>query len=310
MARLATRQYVPIFVGSTFVDMKLYRDAVLAALTRLEAIVRGMEYFGSKPGSPIEECLAAVRSCRLYIGIFGMRYGSIPDGYDRSMVHLEYDEAQKQSMPSLIYLIDEERQPVLPIHVETGDSAAKLKLLKNELRRKHLVSFFTTEDDLAAKILADVPPALEQIGTEILGTISPTSEAVDAMTALKRFSRLPKRFAGSELIVTFTLTRAFESPWDGSDVALGLEIGDTVTGEYELDAKTGARYDIYAQGAIAEQVLDLPVGSSVTARVITAFGVTHEVEYDDKGTFRRSKPVTGLLIKEVISVSPSSKHAG
>ena len=44
-------QYVPVFVGSTFVDLKSYRDVVRKALHRLETIVKGMEYFGSKPGS-------------------------------------------------------------------------------------------------------------------------------------------------------------------------------------------------------------------------------------------------------------------
>ncbi len=39
--------------------------------------------------------------------MFGMRYGSIPDGYDKSMTHLEYDEAQSLKLPSLIYLLDE-----------------------------------------------------------------------------------------------------------------------------------------------------------------------------------------------------------
>ena len=103
-----TKQYIPIFVGSTFTDLQPYRQAVRDSLVQLETIVRGMEYFGSKPGSPVEECLHVVRSCKVYVGIFGMRYGSIPDGYERSMTHLEYDEAQKSELPSLIYIVDEE----------------------------------------------------------------------------------------------------------------------------------------------------------------------------------------------------------
>jgi len=50
------KQYIPIFVGSTFIDMKQYRRAVKDTLIQLEIIVKGMEYFGSKPGSPLEEC--------------------------------------------------------------------------------------------------------------------------------------------------------------------------------------------------------------------------------------------------------------
>ena len=96
------KQHVPIFVGSTYEDLIEYRHAVGDALHRLETIVRGMEYFGSKPGSPKEECLKAVRSCRLYIGIFAMRYGSIDEQSGKSMTHLEFDEAEKLELPSLM----------------------------------------------------------------------------------------------------------------------------------------------------------------------------------------------------------------
>lgn len=112
MAQATTRPNVPVFVSSTFTDMQAYRRKIRDALAQLETVVRGMEYFGSKPGSPVEECLEVVRSCRLYVGVFGMRYGSVPEGYEKSMTHLEYDEAQKMELPSLIYIL-EDSQPIL-----------------------------------------------------------------------------------------------------------------------------------------------------------------------------------------------------
>src|SRR5687767_14688664 len=134
----------PVFIGSTLSDLQPHRDAVREALHRLEAVVRGMEYFGSLPDTPKQECLRMVRSCRVYIGIFAMRYGSVDPNTGKSFTHLEYDEAQRLGISSLIYLIDEDRQPVLPKHVEFGEGADKLKSLKNELKRRHVVSFFTT----------------------------------------------------------------------------------------------------------------------------------------------------------------------
>jgi hypothetical protein len=79
MVQATTRPNVPVFVSSTFTDMQGYRRKVQDALTQLEAIIRGMEQFGSKPGSPVEECVKVVQSCQLYVGVFGMRYGSVPD---------------------------------------------------------------------------------------------------------------------------------------------------------------------------------------------------------------------------------------
>ena len=36
----------------------------------------------------------------------------MPEGYEKSMTHLEYDEAQKMELPSLIYIL-EDSQPIL-----------------------------------------------------------------------------------------------------------------------------------------------------------------------------------------------------
>ena|SRR2546427_4637978 len=94
-----------VFVGSTFTDLEKHRRAVREAIHRLEGVVRGMEYFGSLPGTPKEECLRIVRSCRLYVGIFAMRYGTIDLDTGKSLTHLEYEEAQRLSLPSLIYLL-------------------------------------------------------------------------------------------------------------------------------------------------------------------------------------------------------------
>jgi hypothetical protein len=166
MAQAQAKPDVPVFVSSTFTDMQNYRRKVSDALTQLETIVRGMEQFGSKPGSPVEECLLVVRSCRLYVGIFGMRYGTVPEGYDKSMTHLEYDEAQSLALPSLIYILDGD-QPISTKDVETGPGADKLQALKEHLKKRHVVSFFTTPEDLQARIVHDVPTQLEHMGVEV-----------------------------------------------------------------------------------------------------------------------------------------------
>ncbi len=163
----APKQYVPIFVSSTHQDLKDYRTAVREALHRLEIIVRGMEYFGSKPDSPKDECLKAVKSCHVYIGIFAMRYGSIDEETGKSMTHLEYEEAQRLGLLTLIYLIDEENQPVLPKFVDIGENARKLADLKAELKQRLTVSFFTTPEDLAKRISQDLPPILQDIEVEV-----------------------------------------------------------------------------------------------------------------------------------------------
>lgn len=158
---------IPVFVGSTYKDLKEHRREVREALVRLKMIVRGMEYFGSQPDSPVEECLREVRSCKIYIGIFGMRYGSIPDGYEKSMTHLEYEEAQKFKLPSLIYLIDEKKSFIHPMFVDLGEKGKKLKELKDELKNKHLLQTFKSPENLAAMLYHDVPNLLKRMSKDM-----------------------------------------------------------------------------------------------------------------------------------------------
>ena len=66
-----------------------------------------------------------------------MRYGSIDEESGKSMTHVEYDEAQQLSLPTLVYIVDEERQPVLQIFVDTGEKAKLLRELKEELKKKY-----------------------------------------------------------------------------------------------------------------------------------------------------------------------------
>ena len=158
---------VPVFVGSTFTDLQPYRAAVREALHSLEAVVRGMEYFGALPDTPKDECLHIIRGCRIYVGLFAMRYGSIDPSTGKSLTHLEYEEALRIGLPTLIYLIDEERQPILPKYVDTGEDAIKLRELKSVLRSRHVVSFFTTPEDIAAKVTRDVPQVASRSGFEV-----------------------------------------------------------------------------------------------------------------------------------------------
>jgi hypothetical protein len=153
-------------VASTHLDLVKHRDAVREALHRLEAIVRGMEYFGSDPRRPVDVCLGAVWSCKLFVGVFAWRYGSIPKGHTKSFTHLEYEEAQKSRIPTLIYIQDE-TYPVDGRLVERGPGAAKLDRFKNELKDRHTVCAFTSPEDLASRILCDVPRELKRKGADV-----------------------------------------------------------------------------------------------------------------------------------------------
>lgn len=201
-----SEQHIPIFVGSTFTDLKEYRAKVRDTLTRMETFVHGMEHFGARPGCPVDECLAEVRKCKIYIGIFAMRYGSIPAGYDKSMTELEYDEAQRLGLPSYIFVADEKA-----VKFSVGDidfeQQEQLKALKKKLTSKHMVEFFTSPDDLANKVGTAIHRELQENKTEKvvikkgIETVIPTQNTIPLKTLMRRFEVFPQRWAGTEISV-------------------------------------------------------------------------------------------------------------
>jgi hypothetical protein len=300
MARATTRPNVPVFVSSTFIDLQVYRRKIQDALTQLEAIVRGMEQFGSKPGSPVEECVKVVQSCQLYIGIFGMRYGSVPEGHDKSMTHIEYDEAQRIGLPSLIYILNE-NQPIPPKDVETGIGAEKLEALKDQLKKRHTVSFFTTPEDLQTRIMHDVPTQLGSMGVEVTSGLV-KSEEISDRELLKDFEILPKLFSGRQITIEFQLAN-IRAAYPEDCTALRLEHGAAVASHVTLSS--GQSFYVYGERDIAIALLKLPKSCTVKARANTTFGVCTQVLWtEDGGPIPEKRAETGLVITQILETEP------
>ena len=299
MARAITRPNVAVFVSSTFTDLQVYRRKIQDALTQLEAIVRGMEQFGSKPGSPVEECLKVVQSCRLYVGVFGMRYGSVPDGYDKSMTNIEYDEAQRLGLPSLIYLLNE-NHPIPAKDVEIGPNAEKLEALKEQLKKRHVVSFFTTPEDLQARIMHDVPAQLAGMGVEVSSGLIKAEEASD-LEVLRNFEILPKLFSGRQVTIEFSLG-AIRSAFPEDCVALHLEHGASVASQVTIES--GQTFYVYGERDIALALLRLAKGSTVKAIANTAFGICTQAAWTEEGPLPDIRSETGLVITQILNIEP------
>jgi hypothetical protein len=210
---------------------------------------------------------------QVYMGIFGMRCGSVPDSHERSMTHLEYEEAQRIKLPSLIYIIDEETHPILPKYVETGPGADALKALKDVLKKRHVVSFFTTADDLARKVL-HVPELLITLGTKVEGEL-PSADSLDSAEIIRRFALLPKVYKGLEVSFDFTMDDFHQTDADECE-ALRLEEGATI-GRYAQTIHDTHWLSIYACGDVAVQRID------------SARGRCHGLWYDQRSPVQRRR---------------------
>lgn len=147
---------VPVFVSSTFEDLKEYRRGIYDLLLDLGLEPHGMEEFGSRNEPPLQTCLKEVALCKIFIGILGMKYGSIEKSTGKSFTELEYDEALKNELIIHFYLINEENALVHPNHVDTGTNAAKLIKLKKRVKEKHTVSYFDSILDLKVRVDKDL----------------------------------------------------------------------------------------------------------------------------------------------------------
>jgi hypothetical protein len=106
---------VRIMISSTSEDLVKHRERLFATLRRMELDSRGMEFFGAKPGTPVDVCMQEVDKADLLVLVVAHRYGWIPrpeDGGDgtSSITRLEFQRALKplkgQPKPVLAFLVD------------------------------------------------------------------------------------------------------------------------------------------------------------------------------------------------------------
>lgn len=159
------QQPLTVFVSSTYTDLVDARTAVKDAIARCDLFFRGMEHFGAFPDSipPATRIIEEVRKAKAYLGIFGMRYGSIDPATGLSMTELEFREAETQKMPMLLYVLHSDA-PIIASQVESNpDSFKKLNELKADMLGKHVVYRFKNVDDLAGQVRSDLLKLKEKV---------------------------------------------------------------------------------------------------------------------------------------------------
>lgn len=145
-----------VFVSSTFQDLEPYRQAVRDAIRRLGAIDVSMEHFGARDNRPKDECLRLIEEeSDVFVGIYAHRYGHIPQGENTSILEAEYHAATSANHERLIYLVDESMQWPQR-HKDEEQELAKLLAFKDRLKARHICSFFSNKDQLAADVAADL----------------------------------------------------------------------------------------------------------------------------------------------------------
>ena len=146
-----------IYISSTYEDLKDHRKAAYETLRQWRHDVIAMEDYVASDQRPLDKCLTDVSQCDVYIGLFAWRYGFIPDGQNKSITQLEYECAVKSKIPCYIFILDK-AATWLPAYID--DDKRNINTFKNNLQKDRTVKFFTSVDDLKAKVsvsLKDIP---------------------------------------------------------------------------------------------------------------------------------------------------------
>jgi hypothetical protein len=159
-----------IYISSTWEDLASFRAEVCSALRRLRHDVLQMEDYTARSGRPLDECLADVASCDVYIGLFAWRRGFVPAGHRKGITELELEEAQRTGKTVLLFLLAED-QPWPPKWIDEDKRA--IVGLRERLQASYMVEWFRTPHDLASRVATAVVHALPRIEEPVPSTLTP-----------------------------------------------------------------------------------------------------------------------------------------
>lgn len=185
------------FVSSTFTDLRECREQVRKTLQRLGVADVAMETYTAEETRPVDKCLADVRSCDVYIGLFAWRYGYVPDGHQHSITELEYRAAGAAGIPRLVFLLREDA-PWPPTLMDLGNPAQdRIRALRSELATAHVCEFFSSAQDLRSAVSETVGRWMHSTGHGSDAKPGITAATVSAWNAYNR--RLTEQYHGLDL---------------------------------------------------------------------------------------------------------------
>ena len=145
-----------IFISSTFEDLKEERKKVQDTILSMYHFPIGMEMFSAADEEQWEIIKETIDSSDYYVLIIANRYGTIiEEGSDKgiSYTEKEYRYAKSKNIPILAFIIDKSVPRLESQRETTIKSQKKLSEFIKEVETGRMVQWWTTADDLAAKVM-------------------------------------------------------------------------------------------------------------------------------------------------------------
>lgn len=141
-----------IFVSSTYEDLKLERQEVMAAVVSTGNVPVGMEYFPAGNASPFDYIKQQIDSADYYILVVAGKYGSINKETGISYTEMEFDYAIEKKVPVAVLLSKDINKLVADKIELDNDRRSLLEAFRKKVSDGRMVSFWEDKKDLKAQV--------------------------------------------------------------------------------------------------------------------------------------------------------------
>lgn len=151
--------YKGVMVSSTFLDLREHREQLMETLRKQRLFAIGMEEYVLDAGDDgvVSSSLKMVADASAYIGLISRRYGQVVESEQNthaySVSRLEFEEAQRLGLPTLIFIMGEDHL-VRERDVESDpEKKRKLEEYRERAKQGRMYEVFETLEDFTKKAI-------------------------------------------------------------------------------------------------------------------------------------------------------------
>ena len=149
----ATDKIYQIFVSSTYEDLKLERQEVMAAVVSTGNVPVGMEYFPAGDASPFDYIKQQIDSVDYYILIVAGKYGSINKETGISYTEMEFNYAVEKKVPiAVLQYKDLKKLTGDKLEIDDPKKRELLEVFRKKSKEGRMADFWESPIELRMKV--------------------------------------------------------------------------------------------------------------------------------------------------------------
>lgn len=159
---MTTTKKYQVFISSTYKDLSTARKKVTEAILSMGHFPVGMEMFGASNDEQWKLITEAIDTSDYYIVIMGKCLGSIVPGEEISFTQKEFRYALEKEIPVIGFIIAEDATVAKTFKESDPERIVKLNAFRKELESGRTIDYWSTRDELAAKVVISLQKEMEK----------------------------------------------------------------------------------------------------------------------------------------------------